>query len=95
MAAFLEMTLRFPMRVCSRVRGHNVKVDGEVVGNAAGQDEEVPLGVEERQSVESEKDDAQGISHAAGAESEQPVPANSETDVVRDGIGEEVAQVGT
>jgi len=51
-------------------RGNNIEKDCEVVGNAAGKDEDVPGGVEEAAMVECEEDDAQRIGHAAGAEPE-------------------------
>ena len=63
-------------RAPSEPRGHNVKVDCEVVGHAAGEDEEMPCGVEEGAMVESEEDDAQGVSDAACTKPKKPVPAN-------------------
>ena len=69
-------------------RGHNVKVDGEVVGHAAGEDEEVPCGVEEAAMVEREEDDAQRISDAACTEPEKSVPANGMEKRAHDEDGE-------
>ena len=50
--------------------------DGEVVGDAAGEDEEVPGGVEVAETVEGEEGDAQCVSESSGAEPEQPMPAD-------------------
>lgn len=60
------MAARTPLKP----RRHNVEQDREVVGNAAGKDEDVPCGVEKAAMVECEEDDAQGIGHAASAEPE-------------------------
>ena len=40
------------------------------MGYAAGEDEDVPCGVEVAAMVECEEDDAEGIGHSAGAEPE-------------------------
>jgi len=57
-------------RTQSDSRWHDVEQDREVVGNAAGEDEDVPGGVEVAAMVECEEDDAEGIGHAAAGEPE-------------------------
>src|ERR1035438_4594244 len=53
-------------RGASAARRDHVKQDSEIVGSAAGQDEDVPSGVEVAAAVERKKYDTEGVEDPAG-----------------------------
>src|ERR1035441_7144853 len=54
---------------------NDVEQNGEVVGHAAGQHEQMPKGMKVVQPVQGKKDDAQRVSHASGTHPHQAGPA--------------------
>jgi len=61
----------------SGARRNNVIEDGAIVSGTAGQDEDVPGGVEITESIESEEDDTQGVGEASGGKPKRSLPTDA------------------
>lgn len=69
-------------------RRNDVEEDSEVVGDAAGEHENVPCGMEVGHAVEAEEDDAQGVGQSTGSQPGHSVPADGVKERSRDEDGE-------
>ena len=61
--------------VSSRSRWNYIEENGEVVGHAAGKDEDMPDCVKVAESVEGKEDDAQRVGQSSCDQPRQPMPA--------------------
>jgi hypothetical protein len=63
-------------RPFSGVRGYDIEQDCHIVRGAAGEDEDMPGGVEVAEAVEGEKDNAECVGEAAHGKPEKSVGAD-------------------